>query len=420
VTDPDPSASPGGNANVRRLRPLDEVVAEESGRSSRRRWLIVLGVVAAVGGIAAGVAVLVRGKEVPMAERFTTAEVGRGELQAEVSATGRVEARSMVDVGAEVSGRVAAVEVDFDDHVDEGQVLVRFDTESLQAQVDQARASLKSAQATLRQARVDRKRTRSQLARIETLHARGVESDESLETAQLAAEAADAQVFSASAQVNFQRASLALAETSLDKAVVTAPIAGIVISRNVDPGQTVAAAFQTPVLLTIAEDLTKMRVTAGIDEADIASVHVGQPATFTVDAYPGREFDASVTELRNAPTVIQNVVSYDAVVEFDNPDLALKPGMTASVRVSTSSVSDALLVPNAALRFLPPEQQAGDETGVWRLEDETLVRVPVTAGVTDGRNTAIEGGTLAEGDPLLVGLTEQGRKAYGLTDGRKN
>lgn len=411
------SASEGkGSSVVRELRPLDEVVAEESGRSSRRRWLIggLLGL--ALAGAGLGGFVLFRGQETAMADRFLTAELTRGGVEARVNATGRLEARSTVDVGAEVSGRVVAVEVDFDDQVEEGQVVARFDTESLQAQVDQARASLETAQASLRQARVDRKQARARLTRVEKLHAQGVDSDEALETAQIAVEAADARVFSASAQVQFQRASLSLAETALGKAVVHAPISGVVISRNVDPGQTVAAAFQTPVLLTIAEDLTKMNVTAGIDEADVGVVSVGQPATFTVDAYPGREFEASVTELRNAPSIVQNVVSYDAVFEVDNQDLSLKPGMTASVRIRTEAAEDALLVPNAALRFLPPEQTASDEPGVWVLEADELVRVPVVAGVSDGSNTAVSTDALEAGTRVLVGLTAQGRKAYGLAD----
>jgi HlyD family secretion protein len=181
----------------------------------------------------------------------------------------------------------------------------------------------------------------------------------------------------------------------------------------------VAAAFQTPVLLTIAQDLTQMRVVAAVDEADVGAVAVGQPATFTVDAYPGREFRADVTELRTAPQVVQNVVSYDAVLEVENADLSLKPGMTASVHVLTGAARDVVVVPNAGLRFSPPDAEAPEGPGVWRLDGQEPAWVGVVPGLSDGKSTAVEDGPLAPGDTVLTGLTTAGRKAYGLDHGRE-
>lgn len=391
---------------------LREVIDHEQ-RARRRRVAIriALAVVACV-GIAAAIYFL-RPRPVPLTDRFRSDAVGRGPVLREVSATGRVEARTTVQVGAQISGRLASVEVDFNDPVTRGQVLARFDTESLDAQVEQSRASVKAAQAALEQAKVERSRAKRQLERSQRLFDRGIESAEILENLRSAEATADAAIKSASAQLQLQRANARVAETSHRYAEVTSPIDGVVISRNVEAGQTVAAAFQTPVLFTIAEDLVAMRVVAAIDEADMGEVEPGERATFTVDAFPSRTFEAVVTEVRSAAKVVQNVVTYEAVLDVENPERLLRPGMTASVKVRTAAVDDTLHVPNAALRFTPPQQQAAKHT-VWVLRDDALVAVRVIPGISDGMNTQIDDdGALQAGDAVLVDLTPAGRTAYG-------
>jgi len=393
---------------------LREVIDHEQ-RSRRRRIAIriAIAVVACV-GIAAAI-YLLRPRPLPLADRFRSDIVARGPVIREVSATGRVEARTTVQVGAQISGRLASVEVDFNDAVTRGQLLARFDTESLDAQVEQSRASVKAAQAALEQAKVERTRAKRQLERSQRLFDRGIEPAEILENLRSTEKTAAAAIKSASAQLELQRANARIAATSHRYAEVTSPIDGVVISRNVEAGQTVAAAFQTPVLFTIAEDLVAMRVVAAIDEADMGEVEPGERASFTVDAFPQRTFEAVVTELRSAAKVVQNVVTYEAVLDVENPERLLRPGMTASVKVRTAAAQDTLHVPNAALRFTPPQEQPAKHT-VWLLRDDALVAVRVVPGISDGMNTQIDDdGALQAGDVVLVDLTPAGRTAYGET-----
>lgn len=395
--------------------PLREVIDQE--QSARRRRIVIrilIGVLVVAGIIA--LVIVLRPRPMALADQFRSDAVARGAVVREVSATGRVEARSSVDVGAQVSGRIATVEVDFNDQVTRGQVLARFDTESLDAQVAQTQASVKAALATLEQAKVDRQKAQRDLERSKRLFEKGIDSAEMLENLRSIKALRDAAVKSASAQLELQRANAAVAETSRHYAVVTSPIDGIVISRNIDAGQTVAAAFQTPILFTIAEDLVAMKVVTAIDEADMGEVKPGQRATFTVDAFPEQKFEAMVTELRSAAKVVQNVVTYEAVLLVDNPERLLKPGMTASVKVRTAEVDDVLFVPNAALRFTPPEQEP-KKHNVWVLRDDELVPLRVVPGVSDGTNTQIDDdGTLRQGDEVLVDLSAAGRK---LLDAKK-
>lgn len=402
-----PATAPG------RRHSLREVLDAEQHNRRRRvvvRVLLATAVLAAI--IAVVVALLPRA--IPPAEQFRTATVTRGPVVREVSATGRVEARASVDVGAQVSGRIATVEVDFNDRVTRGQVLARFDTESLDAQVEQTRASVEAAEASLEQARVDRERASKDLARSEQLFEQGIEPRQALDQLTAAKEVADAAVKAAAAQLELQRANARVAQTSRGYAEVTSPIDGIVVSREIEPGQTVVTTFQTPVLFTIAEDLSEMQVVAAIDEADMGEVEVAQEATFTVDAYPDRAFEARITEVRLAPIVVQNVVTYEAVLQVDNPAGLLRPGMTASVDVQTATVHDALRVPNAALRFTPPGHEATlEKDTVWRLRDDGLEPAFVVAGISDGTLTALEDpGSLRRGDDVLVDLTTVGRELH--------
>jgi HlyD family secretion protein len=340
--------------------------------------------------------------------------VSVGDVVREVRATGHVEAVTTVQVGAEISGRITTVEADYNDRVKAGQVLARFDREALLAQQAQVLGSLASARAALEQARTDRDHTARDFVRQEGLHTRGSISDEDFDTAFAARKTAAERVSAAEANLAAQEAAASVARTNLAHAVIHAPIDGIVITRNVDPGQTVASAFETPVLFTVAADLQKMRVIAAIDEADIGEVAVHQRGSFTVNAYPDRVFEGVVSEVRNSPVVVQDVVTYGAVVLVDNADLALKPGMTATVRVRTASALHVLRAPSAALRFLPPGEPKVAEAGVWTLDAKGLVRTAVTPGLSDGEVTVIAAGPLAEGRVVLVDLTPEGKKAYGL------
>lgn len=392
---------------------LREVIDHEQRARRRRLAIRIVLAVLAVAGVVAAIVVF-RPRPVPLAEQFRNETVGRGTVVREVGATGRVEARASVDVGAQVSGRIATVEVDFNDRVTRGQVLARFDTESLDAQVAQTQASVKAAQAALEQAKAARGRIDKRLARSERLRTQGIESEEAIDELRASKAEALATSKSSAAQLELQRANARVARTSRHYAEVTSPIDGIVISRNVEPGQTVAAAFQTPVLFTIAEDLVAMKVVAAIDEADAGEVVPGQRATFTVDAFPERVFEARVTELRLAAKVIQNVVTYEAVLLVDNPELLLRPGMTASVKVRTAEAVDTLHVPNAALRFTPPDhaEQLKRHT-VWVLRDDELVALRVVPGISDGVVTQIDDdGTLQPGDEVIVDLTPAGRKLH--------
>ncbi|MBE2253223.1 MAG: efflux RND transporter periplasmic adaptor subunit [Myxococcus sp.] len=392
---------------------LPELIERERRKRSRRR--LVIGVVVAV--LALGVAAVVwltRPKPTPMAQRFRTGAVTRGAVTREVLATGRVEAVSTVAVGAELSGRVATVEVDFNDRVKQGQVMARFDEGALQAQAAQSAAMAAASKAQLAQATADLAQAKRNLARADGLFAQGAQTLTEHEAAVTAVTIATARVGAAEATLAAQQAQAALARTNLTHAVIRAPIDGIVITRNIDPGQTVASMLQTPVLFTVAADLRKMEVVAAVDEADIGLVHENQPATFTVNAYPSRDFEGVVTAVRNAARVVQDVVTYGAVIEVDNVDLKLKPGMTASARIRTGKVDEADRVPNAALRFTPPGSPVSDTPGVWVLAGEVLERLTVHPGLSDGEVTAIADGEVPRDAKVLVDLTSEGKKAYGI------
>mgnify|MGYP002777773943 CR=1 FL=1 len=392
---------------------LAHIVADENAQRRRRlvlRWLLAAGLVAA--GV--GAAVAMRPSPVAAADRFRSEPVTRGPLVHEVSATGHLEARGTVSVGAEISGKIASVEVDFNDRVTRGQVLARFDRTSLVAQDQQAHANLKVARTGLREAELAAQQATRERARVEALFASGAVSAAERDTAVDNAARAAARVDSARAQISLQKASDSLADTNLARSEIVSPIDGVVISRAVEPGQTVAAALQAPELFVLAEDLRKMQVLAPIDEADIGRVRVGQTGRFTVDAFPDKTFAAVVTEVRNAPVITQNVVTYEAVLAVDNPDLELRPGMTASLRIVSAEEKDALRVPNAALRFTPPGHEASRSgaRGVFVLgpggEPEF---VAVELGISDGVVTAVRG-DLAPDARVLVDLapTKNGKK----------
>jgi HlyD family secretion protein len=406
---------------------VNEVLAR-SGGGKKRPWRhLALGGTAAVFLVGA-LAVVFGGKD--PGPRFVTAEATRGDLTVEVTATGTVQATATVEVGAEVTGRLIAVHVDWNDRVEVGQLLAEIDPETYRAAVEEARARVAAAEASILQARATARETAAVLARAEAEAAEGVASGKELDAARAAAERAQAGQASAAAEARVARAALQSALTRLEKTRITSPIRGTVLSRQVDPGQTVTAGFQTPVLFELAEDLSRMSLHVLVDEADVGRVREGQEARFTVDAHPGRTFPSKVLSLRNQPTVDQNVVSYEAVLEVDNRELLLRPGMTATATIVAETKRDVLLVPDAALRFRPPaasgpgfrgppgfggppprrpgaETRVAGETAarVWILRDGAPAPVPVRPGATDGRHTEVEG-DLAPGTPVIVDLAE--------------
>lgn len=394
-------------------RSLADLIDRENQRKARKR--ILLGFFAiAVPALVLALWFGARPKPLPLAARFRSAKATQGEVVREVHATGHLEAITTVQVGAEISGRIATVEVDYNDRVKAGQVLARFDRAALEAQLAQMQATLAAARAAVEQTKTDRERILRDKERIDRLYASKSVSDAERDNIAASARLAEQRVAAAEAQLAAQLAAQTLAKTNLDHTVIRAPIDGVVITRNVDPGQTVASMLQTPVLFTVAADLRKMHVIAAVDEADIGEVAVREQAHFTVNAYPNRTFDGVVTEVRSSPQIVQDVVTYGTEVEVDNTDLALKPGMTASVRIRTADAKDVLRVPAAAFQFTPPGEKPSPDPGVWVLANDALRRVPAKPGISDGELTAVESKALAVGEDVVYEITPEGRKAYGI------
>lgn len=317
-----------------------------------KRLVFSLAVLLVVAGIGAGVYYARRSDGKP---QVTSAPVTRGDIVESVSATGTLEAVTTVQVGTQVSGTIQALYADYNSIVRKGRVIARLDPSLFQTQIDQQRANLTRSEAEVERLRVQVDDARTKLARARDLSAKELIPGTELETAEVNLRAAQAQLRSAEAQVTQSRASLNQAQVNLQHTVIGAPIDGIVISRNVDVGQTVAASMQAPTLFVIAADLTKMKVNANIDEADVGRIRPGQRVTFRVDAFPADDFTGAVSQIRLQPTTVQNVVTYATVIDVPNEDLRLKPGMTANVSIEIARRDDVLRVPNLALRFRPTE-----------------------------------------------------------------
>lgn len=363
--------------------------------------------------------------------RYTTEAVQRGDLTVTITATGNLEPTNQVEVGSELSGIVESVAVDFNAQVKVGQVLAVLDTSKLKAKVLQSKATLASSQAKVLSARVTVEEARNQVQRLKQLReisrSKAV-SRHDLDTASAALDRALADEAIAKAAVRQAQASLEADETDLSKAVIVSPIKGIVLSRNVDPGQTVAASLQAPVLFILAEDLARMELIVDVDEADVGLVREGQEAEFTVDAYPDRRYPAHITQVRYGAKALEGVVTYATLLNVDNSDLSLRPGMTATATITVKKIQGALLVPNAALRFSPPtgENRVSAPGGglisrllprrpsrrptsrqrrsssehqkrhrVWTLRDGQLTPIFITIGATNGTRTVVTGGELA-------------------------
>lgn len=294
-----------------------------------------------------------------MGPRFMTSPIVQGDLHVTVTATGTLSARDSVPVGAEISGRVTKVHVDFNDKVKTGQLLVEIDPEQYRAKRDDAMAQLLLAKASLITARTTARESELKAKRLRSMQDAGLASMQDLEAAEAAYDRATAAVASSEAQINSAGASLKVATSSLGKTTIRSPIDGIVLERSVEPGQAINAGMTTPVVFTLAADLSEMRLAIKVDEADVGQVHAGQQATFTVDAYPNRTFQSTVVSVKNLPTTSQNVVTYETRLSVRNEQGLLRPGMTATATIVVEDESQVLLVPNAALRFTPKAPPQG-------------------------------------------------------------
>jgi HlyD family secretion protein len=408
-------------------------IDQSSDRKKRLKWwlMVALLVIASVTGI-----VVWKGTKNSNAMQYLTQKVQRGDLIVTVTATGALEPTNQVDVGSELSGIIKTVEVDYNDRVKVGQILARLDTDKLKAKVLQSKASLESARAKVLEAEATVKETGDQLVRLKEvweLSNKMVPSQQDLDAAQALLHRAKAAEATAKAQVSQAQATLEADETDLAKTVIHSPINGIVLTRNVEPGQTVAASFQAPVLFTLAEDLTKMELHVDVDEADVGQITKGQEAVFSVDAHPGRTFPARITQVRYGAQTVNGVVTYKTVLNVDNSDLSLRPGMTATADITINKVENAILLPNAALRFVPsikekeapssggslinkllprrhrpPSKQRKDSTAnnklqhVWTLRDGKLIAVAVAVGATDGKTTEVTSGDVEPGMLVVI------------------
>jgi HlyD family secretion protein len=388
--------------------------------------------------------------------KLEKARVERGDVTGRVTATGTLSALVTVQVGSQVSGRIAELYVDFGQRVKRGQVIAKLDSRMFAAQAEQGRANTEAAGGDLEKARAQLEEAERKLKRTQGLADQNLIAHAELDTAMTAAKAARAAVAAATGNRSQAVAGYNQARVNLGYTTIVSPINGIVISRNVDVGQTVAASLQAPTLFTIAEDLSKMQVHAAVSEADVGRLETGMGATFLVDAYPDRKFKGVIRQIRDAPQTLQNVVTYDAVVDVDNADLRLKPGMTANVTFVYAERKGVLRIPSAALRFRPPEEllasagKGGGEAGgkkkhkkagkvaaastatsaptttsasgsatktVWAWDGEKLREVQVEIGVSDGNKVEVRDGSLGEGDVLVidaVSKSERGGKNKGL------
>ena len=407
-----------------------------------KKTLIILTALLAV----AGTAVYFYTKRSP-APSYRTARVERGTIVSTVAATGSLSAVTTVQVGTQVSGTIQKLHVDYNSRVRKGEAIAEIDPSLFQAAVEQANGNFLNAEAGLQKARVTLADAERTVSRTRRLLADGIVSQGDFDAAETALHSARAGVKGAEGVVSQTKGSLMQARTNLNYSVIRSPVNGVIISRSVDVGQTVAASFQTPTLFTIAQDLTKMQIEVSVDEADISRIRLGQSASFTVDSYPEQPFSGRVAQIRSAPVISQNVVTYVVVVTVDNSDLKLKPGMTANVSVEVARKDNVLVLPPAALRFRPKstgkeavpsaaaeKRQAGGAPAggppgkgrpggrkggggqqVYQLKEGRPVAIAVKTGIADNGGYELVEGALREGDEVIVEQTggENGKKKSG-------
>jgi len=363
------------------------------------------------------------------APHYLTGIVTRGDVQRTVTASGTVNPMTTVQVGTYVSGVLQDLHCDFNTEVKAGQLCAKIDPRPYQSIVDQETAALGTARAQLAKDQANLAFAKVIYDRDVDLLKRRIVSQETVDAALNAWQQAQAQVALDESTIAQRLASLSSAKVNLDYTNIISPVSGTVVSRNVTQGQTVAASFQTPTLFLIATDLTQMQVDTNVSESDIGNVAVGNKVLFTVEAYPDETFTGTVTQVRQAPQSVQNVITYDAVVGVPNPKLLLKPGMTAAVRVVTAERSDVLRVPNQALRYTPArakraetavdpnKMSAPDNHAVWRLQDGQPVRVPIEIGLDDDAFSEVVRGSLAAGDTIVLGVAGATAPAAGGATG---
>ncbi|PKO54594.1 MAG: efflux RND transporter periplasmic adaptor subunit [Betaproteobacteria bacterium HGW-Betaproteobacteria-2] len=367
-----------------------------------RNWLIRLAILAIA---ATGIYFYLQSQAPAPEARYRLQQVTRGDVAKSVSANGTLNPVTIVSVGTQVSGRVNKLYVDFNDKVEEGQILLELDDSLLTAQIAQTMGNIRNIQASVDLATANE-------VRMRTLYEQEYVSKQELDQAVQALK-------SAQAQLESNRAQLKRDQTNLGYSIIRSPVSGVVIDRVVDLGQTVAASFQTPELIRIAQDLSKMQINSSFAEADIGNIREGQIAKFHVDAFPDQSFEGIVKQLRLNPTVTSNVVTYDVVISVDNPDEILLPGMTAYVNIEIERSNNALLVPNSALRFKPAEDDSASSSArglngssnnpgpgqgkVYVLQGGKPVAIEVKTGITDGRVTGIINDSLQPGDKIIVG-----------------
>ena len=370
---------------------------------------------------------------------YLTEDAATGNLVVSISASGTLQPTRSVDVGSELSGTLEAVLANENDRVTKGQVIARLDPAKLRDSVAKSKAALDAAEASVAQTEATLGEARANLDRLRhvaELSGGKVPSKTELESAEAVWRRAVANLASARASVSQAQATLQTDQTNIEKAVIRSPINGVVLTRKVEPGQTVAAQMTTPVLYVLAEDLTKMELQVKVDEADVSAVQLGQPASFSVSAWPGRSFPATIQRVGLGSTTTDNVVTYKTVLSVANDDLALRPGMTATSRIITAKRDNVLLVPSAALRFTPPSATAAKSSGsivsrllprppqpkkqqpkaaqsdsrqVWVLRDGQPVAIPVQTGASNGRQTEITGGELKAGMAVILDYQEQAK-----------
>ena len=358
---------------------------------------------------------LLRPPEAEQAPAYSQAQVRHGAISDVVSATGTLNPINTVLVGSQVSGTIKELYADFNDRVEQSQVIAQIDPAIFKAKRAEAEASLKNAEAARDKAHINVLDTRREYERQADLQKKKLVADSVVDAARFAYQAAQAEHQIQVASVARARAALEREQVNLDYTTIHAPIDGVIISRDVDVGQTVAASLQAPTLFTIANDLTRMQVETDVDEAFIGQVHEGQPVSFTVFAYPGRRFSGSVAQVRLLPKVEAGVVKYNCIIHVDNADLALKPGMTATVSIEVAHRDDVLTVPNAALRYVPPwpqeklEQLRADlksgEAILWQVDGDTLAPLAVTTGIIGDKVTEVSGADLT--DNMVVAVPPQ-------------
>jgi HlyD family secretion protein len=444
--------------------------------TAKKRVVQILAAVLATAGAATGGYFIYQSATKPAEYTYRTAKVDRGGIVARVTATGTLSATVTVQVGSQVSGRIQQIMVDFNSPVKKGQVIAKIDPQIFEANLAQARANRLSAEGNLAKAKAQAIDAQRKLDRSKQLRNDGLASAADVETAETTLDVAKAQIAAAAGDLEQARASQHQAEVNLNYTTIISPIDGTVISRNVDVGQTVAASLQAPVLFTIAEDLRKMQVDTNVTEGDVGKLKDGMGASFLVDAYPNERFRGKILQIRNAPQTVQNVVTYDAVIGVDNPDLKLKPGMTANVTILYDRRESVIRVPNAALRFRPPPALAsaypsasakppaapwmpasaapsasdapaasgsaaapaasgsagprrrwggggpggGDDPApntrtLWVLRGDKPVPVPVRTGLSDGTLSEILSGEVNEGDAVILEATSSDDPAPAAT-----